>query len=80
MAENIRVMEKEMADKEEMIKKLLDRLKGMESLAVNSKHGNPPVSGSAAAGEAPAHENENGGGSAAAQVQIPSYCASSKIF
>ena len=42
-----------MADKEEITKQLLDRLKGMESLAVNSKHGNPPVSGSAAAGEAP---------------------------
>ena len=66
--QKIRVMEKEMAVKEEMIKKLLDRLKGMESLAVNSKHGNPPVSESAAAGEVPPHENENGGGSAAAQV------------
>ena len=42
MAEKIRIMENEMADKEEMAKQFLDRLKGMESLAVNSKHRTPP--------------------------------------
>ena len=53
MAEQIRIMEKEKSDKEEMTHKLLDRLKGMESLAVNSKHRPPPDSGSAAAGKSP---------------------------
>ena len=42
MAEKIRIMENEMAYKEEMTHKLLDRLKGMESLVVNSKH-RPPT-------------------------------------
>ena len=67
MAAKIRELELERQKKDEETQRLLDRMKALEAMAAGHQHGSPPVSGSAAAGDAHPRSEFDGDGSAAAQ-------------